>query len=50
MAEEINKQITKSMEIEKDIEETRNSFRSVSIRGSIIFFVIKDLALIDPMY
>jgi len=38
------------MEIEKDIEEIRNSYRSVSIRGSILFFVIKDLSLIDPMY
>lgn len=38
------------MEIEKDIEETRSSYRSVSIRGSILFFVIKDLSLIDPMY
>lgn len=50
MAEEINKQIIASMEIEKDIEITRNSYRIVSIRGSILFFVIKDLSLIDPMY
>ena len=28
----------------------RNSYRDVSIRGSILFFVIKDLSLIDPMY
>lgn len=50
MAEEINKQIAESMIIEKDIEETRNAYRSISIRGSILFFVIKDLSLIDPMY
>ncbi|KAL4487471.1 hypothetical protein ABPG72_006991 [Tetrahymena utriculariae] len=50
MAEEINQQIAKSMEIEKSIDATRSSYRSVSIRGSILFFVIKDLSLIDPMY
>jgi dynein heavy chain len=32
------------------IEKTRNSYKSVSIRGSILFFVIKDLSIIDPMY
>jgi dynein heavy chain len=33
-----------------EINETRNSYRSVAIRGSILYFVIADLAGIDPMY
>lgn len=49
-SEEIKVKIEESTELEKVIDETRNSYRSVSIRGSILFFVIKDLAIIDPMY
>ena len=47
---EIQKQIKVSTELEKTIESVRNQYRDVSIRGSILYFVIKDLALIDPMY
>lgn len=47
---EIQKQIKVSTELEKTIETVRNQYRDVSIRGSILYFVIKDLALIDPMY
>jgi dynein heavy chain len=36
--------------VEKQIDITRNSYRNVSIRGSILYFVIADLAGIDPMY
>lgn len=50
MAIEIEKNMKKSKDLEKTIEEVRNSYRQVSIRGSILFFVIKDLSLIDPMY
>ena len=32
------------------IEIKRSNYREVSKRGSILFFVIKDLSLIDPMY
>ena len=34
----------------KLINENRESYRSVARRGSILYFVIADLALIDPMY
>lgn len=37
-------------EVEKTINETRNKYKDVSIRGSILYFVIADLAGIDPMY
>lgn len=33
-----------------DIDKARNNYKSVAERGSILFFVIADLALIDPMY
>lgn len=36
--------------IQKAVNETRNQYRSISIRGSLLYFVITDLALIDPMY
>jgi len=32
------------------IDEIRSQYKRVSIRGSLLFFVIKDLAAIDPMY
>jgi len=36
--------------VEQQINETRNQYRSVATRGSILYFVISDLAGIDPMY
>ncbi len=36
--------------IEEQINITRNQYRSVATRGSILYFVIADLAGIDPMY
>jgi dynein heavy chain len=42
--------LVEAEEVEKTINTTRNSYRDVSIRGSILYFVISDLALIDPMY
>jgi dynein heavy chain len=35
---------------EQEINENRQRFLGVATRGSIIYFVIADLALIDPMY
>merc|ERR1711871_267417 len=32
------------------INKTREGYRSVATRGSIIYFVIANMALIDPMY
>lgn len=47
---EIKEKLQESEILEKEINEIRNSYRKVSIRGSILYFVIKDLSLIDPMY
>lgn len=41
-------EIAKVVEIE--INETRSLYTPVAIRGSILYFVIADLANIDPMY
>lgn len=49
-SEDIVKRLAQSAELEEKIEKTRALYKSVSIRGSILFFVIKDLSLIDPMY
>lgn len=35
---------------EKQIDETRETYRPVAYRASILFFTIIDLAFIDPMY
>ena len=49
-AKTINERVAESVDIEKEIDDTRNSYRSVAIRGSILYFVIADLNGIDPMY
>jgi dynein heavy chain len=42
--------LSEAEEVEQQINETRNKYRDVSVRGSILYFVIADLASIDPMY
>lgn len=32
------------------IEETRNRYQVIADRGALLYFVIQDLANIDPMY
>lgn len=49
-AKEINERIAESTVLEVEINRVRNEYRTVSIRGSVLYFVIKDLSLIDPMY
>ena len=49
-AAEINERVAQSKVVEVEINETRNLYTSVAIRGSIIYFVIADMAKIDPMY
>jgi len=47
---EINERMEQSIIIEAEINETRSTYTPVAIRGSILYFVISDLANIDPMY
>jgi dynein heavy chain len=49
-AKEINERIAESTILEEEINRVRNEYKTVSIRGSVLYFVIKDLSLIDPMY
>ena len=49
-SKEINERMEQSVVIQEDINNTRLQYKSVAIRGSILYFVIADLAGIDPMY
>eukprot|EP00741_Cyanophora_paradoxa_P000409 tig00000404_g400.t1 len=46
----IQQRVKESEETEKSINLAREGYRKVANRGSILYFVIADLALIDPMY
>lgn len=47
---EVKKNLAESEETQKNIDEARSKCKPVATRGSILYFVIADLALIDPMY
>lgn len=48
---EIVKEKITEAEVKKiEIEEARSQYKPVAERGSILYFVVADLALIDPMY
>ena len=49
-AQQINEKIEEAKEIEVTINEARDVYHDVSIRGSILYFVIMDCGGIDPMY
>lgn len=49
-SETINTRMRQSKITAKEIDDTRNDYRVVAKRGSVIYFVIADLSLIDPMY
>jgi dynein heavy chain, axonemal len=46
----IKKKLEETTIIEEEINASRSSYIPVSIRGTVLYFVISDLALIDPMY
>lgn len=49
-AASIKDKLQEAIEVDVVITETRNQYKEVSIRGAILYFVITDLAMIDPMY
>ena len=49
-SKEILERIKLSEEVEIEINETRNQYKRVAVRGSVLYFVIADLSKIDPMY
>jgi dynein heavy chain, axonemal len=46
----INSRLTEAEVTTKEINDTREGYRVVATRGSIIYFVVANLALVDPMY
>ena len=49
-SDEITQRMKESEVTEKEIDITRETFRPVAYRASLLFFCIVDLAVIDPMY
>jgi dynein heavy chain len=47
---EINGRIAEATIVEESINVTRLGYKRVAIRGSILYFVIADMALINDMY
>lgn len=47
---EINGRIAESEIVEVSINETRLSYKTLAIRGSLIYFVIADMGRINDMY
>ncbi len=47
---QINTKMTEAQETSKKINRARDSYRPVAIRGSVLYFVIADLGLIEHMY
>jgi hypothetical protein len=46
----ISNRVKEAEETERSINEAREHYRPTSTRGSILYFVMADLALINPMY
>ena len=49
-SDEIKVRMQESEITEKEIDRTREVYRPVAYRASVLFFTIIDLAVIDPMY
>ena len=49
-SQDIIKSLMKNSIIEIQVNDYRNKYLSVAVRGTVLYFVISDLAGIDPMY
>ncbi|MEW5298366.1 MAG: hypothetical protein WDW36_001498 [Sanguina aurantia] len=47
---DIQAKVAEAEATERAIDETRELYRPVALRASLLFFCISDLALVDPMY
>ena len=47
---EITAKVQEAEKMEVQIDESRNMYRPVAFRGSVLYFCIADLAVVDPMY
>ncbi|KAI8923518.1 dynein heavy chain and region D6 of dynein motor-domain-containing protein [Entophlyctis helioformis] len=50
IAEEVTQQLVVSEQTEKRIDAAREAYRPAAQRASILYFVLNDLASVDPMY
>ncbi|KAI9101992.1 dynein heavy chain and region D6 of dynein motor-domain-containing protein [Phlyctochytrium arcticum] len=50
IAEQVTQQLVVSEQTEKRIDAAREGYRSCAQRASILYFVLNDLATVDPMY
>lgn len=46
----IKKSLEETTLVEEQINISRSSYIPIAVRGTVLYFVISDLALIDPMY
>ena len=46
----INGRLTEAEATTQEINTTREGYRAVATRGSVIYFVVANLALVDHMY
>ena len=49
-SKDITRRVAATAVVEKNVNESRESFRSIAIRGTILYFVIFGLPGINPMY
>lgn len=49
-SEEVTAQLVVSEDTERKIDLARNGYKSVSLRASILYFVLNDMAVVDFMY
>jgi len=49
-AAEISQRVADSKKTEIEIDKSREGYRSVAFRASLLFFCIIELSVVDPMY
>jgi len=49
-SKEVHEKLAVSKETEVKIDEAREAYRAIAVRASMCYFVLNDLALVDPMY
>jgi dynein heavy chain len=49
-ANEVSAKVAEAEATEREIDATRELYRRVAARASLLFFCIADLAVVDPMY